>query len=87
MLGQPPEVGERTSAVVLRSCSFSYFWQGVVARENVILKIERSHIIHSRGAGIIVSDPVWCKVVTTVIDRSTVCGISIILSHENETAQ
>ena len=53
----------------------------------MILKIERSHIIHSRGAGIIVSDPVWCKIMTTVIDRCAVCGISIILSQEQQSAE
>ena len=49
---QPAEVGECTSVVCVRSCSLSHFAHAIVAQDNTIVKVERSHFQRTRGSAL-----------------------------------
>lgn len=66
---QPAEVGECTSVVCVRSCSLSHFAHAIVAQDNTIVKVERSHFQRTRGSALSLADPVWCYVSLTVFDH------------------
>ena len=66
----------------LKSCYVSKFSYGIIGKHNTIVNVEKSHFIHIKGAAIAMTDPIWCKMVSTVVENSGAHAIAITLTHE-----
>ncbi len=72
---------ENSTILWLRSCYLSQFNYGVIAKDNTIINVEKSHFMHIKGAALAATDPIWCKMTSTVVDNCGAHAIAITLTH------